>query len=363
MIETTFAVGDYVLNKADSQTYRITSVDGGSITAARPGHKADRVILPAHSFISAPTSARIEYVLAEHGVQCDVRLFGKDPRAFRLVFQHPVANATLDNIRRAGLKILSHWDDVVNVTIPDGWLSTSEAELLTDEPAAPAAPPEYSDDWEKSFPEPDSSNAEPLSPLPEFGEGQGLGFPASDPDLTATAQLIADLRARLAHAEATIADLEARRDQPAPAGPPRVEVRIVSDITDAVFEMHLNDGWTASTVGFTTSGEVIHTNVVFTRPARPASLSGSRAARPVHRPSTILPPVAPPPPTRAPVQLAPETGGAGQAFPIASALRAGGLAAVEAAMNDRLADVGRAAYEAHAAAHPLHSYSLIPSGV
>lgn len=99
-----------------------------------------------------------------------------------------------------------------------------------------------------------------------------------DPDLTATAALIADLRVRLKHAEATIAALQAAREEQ-PDRPPRLEVRIETDINSITYEKYLNDGWTAATVGFTSVGDHIHTNVVFTRPAAAAPLAGDHFPR------------------------------------------------------------------------------------
>ena len=66
-----------------------------------------------------------------------------------------------------------------------------------------------------------------------------VGEDARDPQLTATAALIADLRARLAHAEATIA-AQAEQMDDLLALPPRLEFTTRHNITDA--ELEANPG-------------------------------------------------------------------------------------------------------------------------
>lgn len=340
-----FKIGDFVLNKADGQTYRVTAVDGSIVSASRPGSKPDRVALPDHAFFYAPTSRRLQWLLEDRNIKADVQMHGKDPRTFRLAFSYPgpVPNAVVSNIRLAGLTVIANGRNGVLVSVPVGWLSSSEAELLADAGPDELAADLDADELDAAPGEaaaPDDAEAASFSPHSEFEAG-------TDPALTATAAEIRrlqaerdELRVRLTHAEATIEDLRAPKTGgaafPAPlpefeAGLGSREVNIVTGISASAFERALTDGWQPLHIQF----EAGVLNVVFVRTASARPITGQR------------------PPLRTNTRP----------LPLATLIQQRGVEGAEAVLNTQAFHAGQQAYDAYTAAHPIQSYSLIPSGV
>ncbi len=228
--------------------------------------------------------------------------------------------------------------------MPDQLIKPEDVMTALDQPAA--------SDLDEGFNAPLLAEYDPSEPCDKCGTMYDPGFykkcpkcypdpgpQPSDPGLTATAQLIADLRAKNAALQAQLDALKAAVTQPVP----QKEVRIETGITSLKFEDYLNDGWSVLHIGFTADAAGIHANVVFIRDLRPASFAGDRPAA-----RQMVQPVGP-----TVVLQSPQ-------FPIARALRERGLEAVLRQQNADVLASGQHAFETSMAAHPTPAPTLTP---
>ncbi len=158
-----------------------------------------------------------------------------------------------------------------------------------------------------------------------------------DPELTATAALIADLRHE-------IAMLRAERIKPVV---PQYEVEVLQLVSQSNLQAHLNDGWAILHIQFVDDS----LNVVFMRELRAAPLAGDRV--------TARQMVQPVPGTHVAFQP-PSSLHAALNRPLTRALREKGLGAVIEQQNADILTAGQNAFEASLAANPPSVPTLTP---
>lgn len=163
-----------------------------------------------------------------------------------------------------------------------------------------------------------------------------------DTDLTATAELIADLRAKNADLEHQLAVLRAERIKPIV---PQYEVSILYSATPATLQTSLNDSWHVLHMQF--DGSTL--NVVMIREQSPVLHAGDRPAA-----GRLVQPV---PGTHRVIQS-----DILKDLPLAQALRRDGLQSVLEQQNAEVLNAGQQAFDAALAANPP-AFTAIPARV